>query len=132
MGINPATLINTLLTDFRTRDYFVGAMKGVIYTINRNAQIIDITHEIAAQNIKSAAFTLDACCQNFPAKTVFVAVVDPGIGSSGKAITIETESCCFVASDNGLLSFVYNEAEKLSCFSINEREIFFAERQPHV
>ena len=74
-----------LLTDFGTKDYFVGAMKGVILSINENAQIIDITHEIPSQDIQAASFMLRACYRDFPAKTIFVAVVDPGCGA-GEAL----------------------------------------------
>ncbi|HEX3187257.1 MAG TPA: SAM-dependent chlorinase/fluorinase, partial [Pyrinomonadaceae bacterium] len=72
----------TLLTDFGTADYFVGAMKGVILSINPQAVIADITHEIPAHDIESAAFTLLACYRAFAAGTVHVAVVDPGVGST--------------------------------------------------
>ena len=116
--------IIALITDFGTRDYFVGAMKGVILSINRNAQIIDITHEIAAQNIKSAAFSLDACYRNFPEKTVFAAVVDPGVGSSRKAILVETERYFFVAPDNGLLSLVFNETENFRVYELTNEKFF--------
>ena len=102
-------MIIALLTDFGTKDYFAGAMKGAILSINAGAKIVDITHEIPPQNIKSAAFTLRACCEDFPAKTIFVAVVDPGVGSARKAILVETEKYFFIAPDNGLLSFIFNE-----------------------
>lgn len=102
-------MIIALLTDFGTKDYFVGAMKGAILSISENAQIVDITHEIPPQNIESAAFTLRACYKDFPAKTIFVAVVDPGVGSNRKAILVETKTHFFIAPDNGLLSFVFNE-----------------------
>ncbi|MEP6902072.1 MAG: SAM-dependent chlorinase/fluorinase [Actinomycetota bacterium] len=103
----PKTIV--LLTDFGTKDYFVGAMKGAILRVNENAQIVDITHEIKPQNIKSASFTLRACYKDFPAKTIFVAVIDPGVGSERRAILVETDDYFFVAPDNGLLSFVFNE-----------------------
>lgn len=98
-----------LLTDFGTKDYFVGAMKGVILSINEAAQIIDITHEIPAQNIDAASFTLRACYLDFPKQTIFVAVVDPGVGSNRRAILVETTDYFFIAPDNGLLSFVFEE-----------------------
>ena len=99
-----------LLTDFGTKDYFAGAMKGAILSVNPNAQIVDITHEIEPQNIKSASFTLRACYKDFPAKTIFVAVVDPGVGSERRAILVETGDYFFIAPDNGLLSFIFNES----------------------
>ncbi|HVE58685.1 MAG TPA: SAM-dependent chlorinase/fluorinase [Pyrinomonadaceae bacterium] len=113
-----------LLTDFGTKDYFVGAMKGAILSIAPNAQIVDITHEIAPQNIRSASFTLRACSKNFPAKTIFVAVVDPGVGSERRAILVETGDYFFVAPDNGLLGFVFNEAEEFRVFELTNRRFF--------
>ena len=95
-----------LLTDFGTKDYFVGAMKGAILSINSNAQIVDITHEIPPQDIRAASFTLRACYRDFPAETIFVAVVDPGVGSERRAILVETDDYFFIAPDNGMLSFV--------------------------
>lgn len=113
-----------LLTDFGTKDYFVGAMKGVILQINENAKIIDITHEIEAQNINSAHFTLRTCYKNFPRKTIFVAVVDPGVGSNRKPILVETDDYFFIAPDNGLLSFIFNKSEKFNVFEISEEKFF--------
>ncbi len=115
-----------LLTDFGTTDYFVGAMKGTILSINPNTQIIDITHEIAPQDIKSASFTLRACYRNFPPKTIFVAVVDPGVGSKRRAILVETDECFFIAPDNGILNFVFNEGKSLHVFELTNKQ-FFAE-----
>jgi len=116
-----------LLTDFGTKDYFVGAMKGAILSINPNAQIVDITHEIAPQNIKSASFTLRACYKDFPAKTIFVAVIDPGVGSERRAVLVETADYFFVAPDNGLLSFVFDEAKEFRVFELTSRK-FFADK----
>lgn len=112
------------MTDFGTLDYFVGAMKGVILSINNSANIIDITHEIAPQNIKSASFTLRACYKNFPEKTIFVAVVDPGVGSERRAILVETEKYFFIAPDNGLLGFVFDEAETFRVFELTNPKYF--------
>lgn len=113
-----------LLTDFGTKDYFVGAMKGVILKINENAKIIDITHEIERQNIREASFTLRACYKNFLHKTIFVAVVDPGVGSERRAILVETEDYFFIAPDNGLLSFVVNESINSKVFEITNEKFF--------
>lgn len=113
-----------LLTDFGSRDYFVGAMKGVILSIERNAQIIDITHEIAPQEIRAAALTLRACFRDFPEKTIFVAVVDPGVGSKRRVVLVETEKYFFIAPDNGLLSFIFNETNDFRVFEITNKEFF--------
>lgn len=113
-----------LLTDFGTRDFFVGAMKGVILSINENINIVDITHEIPPQDIRSASFTLRACYAEFPEKTIFVAVVDPGVGSDRRAILVKTEKYYFIAPDNGLLSFMFNEEQNFKVFEITNEKFF--------
>ena len=116
--------IITLSTDFGTIDYFVGTMKGAILSINPGAKIIDITHEIPPQDISSASFTLRACYRNFPKKTIFVAVVDPGVGSNRKAILVETEDYYFIAPDNGLLSFIFDEATDFRVYELTNEKFF--------
>jgi S-adenosylmethionine hydrolase len=119
--------IITLLTDFGTRDYFVGAMKGAILSINRHALIIDITHEIPPQDIEAAAFNLFATYKDFPAGTIHVAVVDPGVGSTRKPILIECGERFFVGPDNGIFSWICErEGSGRAIHLTNER--FF--RQP--
>jgi S-adenosylmethionine hydrolase len=103
----------TLLTDFGTADYFVAAVKGVILTANPQAHIVDITHDIPPQDIEAAAFTLLAACSSFPAATIHVAVVDPGVGSSRRAILVKTRQACFVGPDNGIFSYVCESSENL-------------------
>jgi len=116
-----------LLTDFGTKDYFVGAMKGSILSINEKANIIDITHEIPPQDVLSASFTLRACYKDFPFKTIFVAVVDPEVGSKRRAILVETENYYFIAPDNGLLSFVFDEEENFRARELTNQKFFAAE-----
>jgi S-adenosyl-L-methionine hydrolase (adenosine-forming) len=120
-------MVIALLTDFGTRDYFVGAMKGVIYSINETAKIVDITHEISPQDVASAGFTLQACYRDFPPKTIFVTVVDPGVGSSRRAILVETKNYFFIAPDNGLLSRVLKAEADFRVFELTNKK-FFAER----
>lgn len=95
-----------LLTDFGESDYFAGAMKGVILSINPSASIIDITHSIARHDVQSAAFCLMACYRDYPSGTVFLSVVDPGVGSERREIAVSSELKFFVAPDNGLLTHV--------------------------
>ncbi|MBI1763203.1 MAG: SAM-dependent chlorinase/fluorinase [Acidobacteria bacterium] len=97
----------TLLTDFGTTDYFVPAVKGVILTLQPSAQLIDLTHDIPAQDIQHAAFTLGACYRNFPPGTIHLAVVDPGVGSARRPLVVAAGQYFFVGPDNGLFSFVY-------------------------
>jgi S-adenosylmethionine hydrolase len=93
-----------LLTDFGTRDYFVGVMKGVILSINPRAQIVDITHDIPPQDVLTGAFVLKAAYKWFPPRTVFVAVVDPGVGTERAPLIVKTRRYYFVGPDNGILS----------------------------
>ena len=99
----------TLTTDFGVDDAYVATMKGVILSINPEANIVDITHSIEPQNIRQAAFILDYSYRYFPKKTVHVAIVDPGVGSERRGIVLKTPSALFVAPDNGVLSYVINE-----------------------
>jgi len=115
-------MLIALLTDFGTQDYYVGAMKGVMLGINPRAAIVDITHEIEPQNIQSAAFVLRACYRGFPAGTIFLAVVDPGVGSQRRGIIVESGGYFFVGPDNGLFSFVI-DAESTVC-SIENDDFF--------
>ena len=100
-----------LLTDFGTADHYVGAMKGVMLGICPGATFVDITHEIPPQDVLGGALQLGACWQYFPAGTVFLAVVDPGVGSARRAIAVEADGRRFVAPDNGLLTMVLRAPE---------------------
>jgi S-adenosylmethionine hydrolase len=91
-----AMRVITLTTDFGIQDWFVAAMKGVILGRSPSAHIVDVTHAIAPGDIRSAAFVLANCASEFPKRTVHVAVVDPGVGSSRKAIAVRTERSFFV------------------------------------
>ncbi len=95
--------IVTLLTDFGYKDHYVAAMKGVILSICPDAQIIDVSHGVPSFDIISASYILKAAYKYFPEKTVHVVVVDPGVGTSRKAIVIETKKYFFVGPDNGVL-----------------------------
>jgi S-adenosyl-L-methionine hydrolase (adenosine-forming) len=102
----------TLLTDFGTDDYFVAAIKGVILTRNPSAAIVDITHTIPPHDIFAAAFTLGAVYSYFPAGTIHLAVIDPGVGSERRPILVETSEYLFVGPDNGLFSIVLERASE--------------------
>jgi hypothetical protein len=93
-----------LLTDFGTRDNYVGTLKGVIFKINPHAQILDICHEVPPQDIMNAAYLLYASYRYFPKGTIFVVVVDPGVGTRRRAVCVKTKDYLFLAPDNGVLS----------------------------
>ncbi|NJM52924.1 MAG: SAM-dependent chlorinase/fluorinase [Blastocatellia bacterium] len=120
-------MIIALLTDFGTKDYFVGAMKGVILSVNSEAKIVDITHEIEPQNTQSAGLILASCYRNFLPKTIFVAVVDPGVGSKRRAILVETGNHYFIAPDNGLLSLVLVNETNYQVFELTNPKFFLAD-----
>jgi S-adenosylmethionine hydrolase len=94
----------TLLTDFGSKDPFVGIMKGVIVARCPGARIIDLCHGIAPQDVVEAAFWLDRSYRWFPPGTVHVAVVDPGVGSQRTALALYAHGHYFVGPDNGLFS----------------------------
>ena len=98
-----------LMTDFGIGDGDVGVMKGVIAGITPDAHIIDITHNVGPQNAPSGAWILAAAYQYFPKNTVFVCVVDPGVGSTRGAIALHAGDWYFVGPDNGLFSYIMSE-----------------------
>jgi S-adenosyl-L-methionine hydrolase (adenosine-forming) len=100
-----------LLTDFGTEDIYLGVMKAVMKKICPEAEFVDISHAITAQNIREGALALENSFSYFPKGTIFLAVVDPGVGSVRHPIFVETEDYCFVAPDNGLLSYALSRVE---------------------
>lgn len=99
-----------LLTDFGLKDGYVAAMKGVILGIASDARMVDITHGVEAQNIAEGAFLLQSVCPYYPKGTIFVAVVDPGVGTARRALAIRTKHAFFIGPDNGLLASVVDAA----------------------
>jgi len=95
-----------LLTDFGLQDPYVGQMKGVLLGLAPQARIVDLCHEVAPQNVGQAGFLLEASYRHFPAGSVFVAVVDPGVGSDRAILLARFADRFFMAPDNGLLSFL--------------------------
>ena len=100
----------TFLTDFGTRDTYVGQMKGVALSINPEAVLVDLTHEIPAQEILRGAFAWNDAVSVFPRETIHVGVVDPGVGSERRLVAAEIGNQRFVCPDNGLLSVLMRTA----------------------
>jgi S-adenosylmethionine hydrolase len=119
--VNP---VITLLTDFGTVDYFVGAVKGAILSVNPGAVIVDITHEIPPQDIETGAFTLLAAYETFPAGTIHVAVVDPGVGSERRPLIVSANEQFFVGPDNGLFSYIYDREPSHQSFHVTSDRYF--------
>lgn len=121
---SPNLPVITLLTDFGTADYFVGAVKGAILSVNPNVVIVDITHEIPAQDIEAGAFMLLAAYKTFPGGTIHVAVVDPGVGSSRRPIIVKANDQFFVGPDNGLFTYIYDREPSHQTFHVTATEHF--------
>jgi S-adenosyl-L-methionine hydrolase (adenosine-forming) len=120
--------IITLLTDFGTEDYFVGAMKGVMLTRCPEAVIVDITHAIPPQDVRAGAFALSAVYFNFPAGSIHLAVVDPGVGSDRRPILIEAADYLFVGPDNGLFSIVLDRVPAAKVRHLTNTGYFLPDR----
>lgn len=104
-GVSVRRLIG-LITDYGHKDPYVGVVKAVIKSINPDAEIIDITHSITRHNVLEAAIVLDVSADYFPVGTIFVVVVDPGVGSSRRALLLETTRYILIGPDNGCLSLL--------------------------
>ena len=102
----------TLLTDFGLQDGYVGVMKGVILSIAPETRLIDISHEIHAQDVQEASLVLERAAPYFPAGTVHLAVVDPGVGTQRRPIAARLGGGFFVGPDNGLLTGLIETAER--------------------
>jgi S-adenosylmethionine hydrolase len=99
-----------LLTDFGQRDGYVGVMKGVILGIAPGAPLVDLTHDVGPQDIAGGAWVLHTAWRSFPERTIFLCVVDPGVGSARCPIALRAADRYFVGPDNGLFSYVLAEA----------------------
>lgn len=100
----------TLLTDFGTRDAYVASMKGVILGLNPQTALVDLTHEIPPQDVRAGALNLAAAAPYFPPGTIHLAVVDPGVGTSRRALAARCRGQLWVGPDNGLFSLIFNQA----------------------
>src|SRR5687767_5503887 len=104
--------IITLLTDFGTRDSYLGEVRGVLLSRAPGAVLADISHEVALGDIRAGAYLVDRTWRRFPPGTVHFAVVDPGVGGARAALALRAEGQFFVGPDNGLLSPVVDRAEE--------------------
>lgn len=101
--------IITITTDFGTHDPYVAEMKGVILQINHHATIVDISHEVEPQRVAQGAFLLGSAYPYFPSNAIYVAVVDPGVGTLRRAVLLVAPQGLFVAPDNGVLTYAVRE-----------------------
>ncbi|WP_417786362.1 SAM hydrolase/SAM-dependent halogenase family protein [Tenacibaculum sp.] len=109
----------TLTTDFGTKDHFVGAVKGAIYSELPDAKIVDITHEISPFNITETAYILKNAYKSFPDKTIHVIGVDSELSVDNKHIALELDNHYFICPDNGLISMIASEIKPTKIVEIN-------------
>ena len=110
-----------LVTDFGTRDHYAGTMKGVALGICPDATLVDVTHEVPPHDVAAGAFELAACYRYFPQGTIFLVVVDPGVGSSRRGIAVDVGDYKCVAPDNGVLTLVLDESPPRKVVELTER-----------
>ena len=116
--------IVTLLTDYGTRDYYVGAMKGAILAVAPHAQLVDITHALEPQDIPGGAFVLRHAVETFPRGTIHVAVVDPGVGTSRQILLGVFSGQMVIAPDNGLLSWVDRDLTREGLWTVENQQLW--------
>lgn len=111
-----------MITDFGTRDGYVGAMKGVLKSLSPQASLLDITHEISPQDIRAAAYTLGRCYRYFPTDTIFLVVVDPGVGTERSPLAVHAGGYRFVAPDNGVLTMAMQHQPHWEAVCLTQRK----------
>jgi S-adenosyl-L-methionine hydrolase (adenosine-forming) len=116
-----ARSIIALLTDFGTEDHYAGTMKGVVLGIAPDVTLVDISHDVPPHDVLAASLELAACYKYFPAGTIFLVVVDPGVGSARRGLAADTGDYRFVAPDNGVLTAVFREAKPKRVVELTER-----------
>lgn len=116
-----------LLTDFGTKDAYAPSMKGVIFTLFPEATVIDLSHEVPPQAVRPAAFLLESAYPYFPSGSIFVSVVDPGVGSERKILAARTRRGIFLAPDNGLLTRVLAKEKSYELRAVTNRKFFLKE-----
>lgn len=119
-----ASGIVALLTDYGLQDSYAGILKGALLSANPRARIVDVTHDIPPQDVREASRVLAAAHPYFPDGTVFVAVVDPGVGTERAVLAAETRRHFFLAPDNGLLGFLEREGELRRAVRVTESKYF--------
>jgi len=120
--VPPARSIITLLTDFGDRDWFVASMKGAILSIQPESRIVDLSHQIAPHRIDEGGYFLKSCYREFPEGTIHVVVVDPGVGSARRAIAVKSARYFFLAPDNGVLTYIFDDEQPVEVREIDQRK----------
>lgn len=120
--------IITLTTDFGTKDAYVGAMKGVILDINPDARLVDISHDIAPQDVMEAAYVLRDAVFYYPSDTVHLVVVDPGVGTSRHPVAIRAGGYLFVGPDNGIFPLLLDGEDPHTCVVLDRQEYWRSDK----
>jgi len=115
-----ASPVVAMLSDFGSCGHYVGAMKGIVLGICPEATLVDIAHDLPAHDVKTASLELAACYGCFPSNTVFLVVVDPGVGSQRKGLAADTGDYQFVAPDNGVLTSVFLDQKPRRIVELSE------------
>lgn len=110
-----------LLTDFGTANHYAGTMKGVVLGVCPDVTLVDIAHDLPAHDVLAGAMELAACYRYFPPGTIFLVVVDPGVGSARRGLAVEAGDYRFVAPDNGVLTAVLSETPPRKVVELTER-----------
>ncbi|MEM9771449.1 MAG: SAM-dependent chlorinase/fluorinase, partial [Cyanobacteria bacterium P01_D01_bin.73] len=126
---NLAQNLVAIISDFGLIDNYAGVMKGVMLDIASPLEIVDITHQVPPQNVLVARFALATAVAYFPAGTVFLSVVDPGVGTGRRAIAARTKSHYFVGPDNGIFSAVFERDPAIAAVELNNSN-YWRDAQP--
>ena len=114
----------SIVSDFGTDDEYVGVMKGVMLSINPSASIVDITHQIAPQDTRQAAYLIPSYYHFFPEGTVHIVVVDPGVGSQRSILALNHRKHFFIAPDNGVLTLLLNSEKSDTIIRVDNADYF--------
>jgi S-adenosylmethionine hydrolase len=116
--------IITFTTDFGMTEHYVGTMKGVILNINPSVHLVDISNLVQSYDVLDGALAISQSYRYFPSNTIHLVIVDPGVGTSRRALLVRTEKHFFIAPDNGVMSFVYEAEERLEVRHITSEHYF--------
>ena len=115
-----------LLTDYGDQDFFAASLKAVILSIQPEAKIVDITHAVRSFDVREGSFILFGCFRFFPPGTIFVVVVDPGVGTNRPILLVKTSKYYFIAPDNGVLSYVLDADQPERVIRLSNKKFFLA------
>jgi S-adenosylmethionine hydrolase len=119
-----ATNIVTLTTDFGAADHFAGCMRGVILGVNPTAHIVDLCNAVNSFDVLDGAMTIAQAYRFFPPDCIHLVVIDPGVGSSRRPLLVTTSQHYFIAPDNGVLSLVMQQEQRISVRHITAEHYF--------